>query len=156
AQDPPPITDEPYGKEGPVLRGKLVAEPLADAAPPAAERDTTPFGATSMQNEEEVITPPTHGSNRGILIGTVAASLLLAAAGLTWYVRNQNGTTQASVSSLSNAPAPVVQPAAQPPAQGPSIAAVDSPAASTPSAAAPATAHIVAPVSTPSTSAGAA
>jgi len=154
AAEPPAVKDEPHRKEEPILGRNLVAESLTDAAPPAAEPDTAPFGATFMQSEEDVITPPTRGSNKGILIGTVAAGLLLSAAGLTWYLRNQSGTTQANVSSPSNSPAPVVQAAAQPPAEGASIAAVNSPAASTPAAAAPATAHTVATVSTSSGSAG--
>lgn len=111
AAEPPAVREEQRQKEEQLFGGPLVAESLADTPPPTVEADTRPFGTSFLLSDEDAAATPTRGSSKGMLIGTVAAGLLLAAAGLTWYVRNQNGTPQASsrapITTSAPAPAPV-------------------------------------------------
>jgi TonB family protein len=52
-------------------------------------------------------------SGKGLLIGAIAAGLVLAVAGGTWYSRNSSGTTsQSSSTTAEAAPAPVAAPEA--------------------------------------------
>jgi protein TonB len=128
AAELPAVKEDQRQKEQTLFGGALVAESLADTAPPAAEADTRPFGSSFLATDEEVVAAPARSSNKGILIGTVAAGLLLAAAGLTWYVRNQSGEQQTTQRPAMTANAPVQAPVTGT-AQGLSTASAAAPAA---------------------------
>src|SRR5262249_15763115 len=118
AAEPLVVKEEPRHEEESVFSGALVTESLGDATPPTAESDakSTPlFGASLLPDEELGASVATRGSNKGILIGTIAAGLLLAAAGVTWYVRNQGAAPQVNLSPVTPA---AVQAAAPNPTQG--------------------------------------
>src|SRR5262249_54080203 len=91
-------------KEGPKHKQQsihgipILAESLADSAPAKAEADVTPFNTMLLESEDPVAPTPARSSNKGILIGALAAAVLLAAAGYTWYARNQDGAAHASPS----------------------------------------------------------
>src|SRR5262249_22606671 len=137
-----PITREERPKEEPLFSGTLVAESLADTAPQIAEADTRPFGSAFVVSDKPVGGRPAKASRKGILIATIAAALLLAGAGVTWYVRNQDGaqraTTRGSVATSATAQTPA--PAAT---QGVSVAPTAPPATS--AASAPVAASVVSP-----------
>jgi len=95
AAEPLAAKEEPRHKNEAIFSSSLVAESLADTAPPTAEADTTPFASSYVETEEPAISAPAKSSNKGILIGTIAAGLLLAAAGVTWYLRSQDSPQQA-------------------------------------------------------------
>ena len=129
AAELPAVKEEQRQKEPKLFGGSLVTESLADTAPTAAEADTTPFGSSFLASDETVVTVPAGSSNKGILIGTVAAGLLLAAAGLTWYLRNQRGEQKATARPAITASAPVQAPVPGP-VQGLSTASAAAPATS--------------------------
>jgi TonB family protein len=56
-------------------------------------------------------------SNKGVLIGAIAAGVLLAAAGGTWYLRQPSTPAQPSAAAAAIPPATSSAPAAQPPAK---------------------------------------
>jgi protein TonB len=109
AAEAPPLKEEHPFKELPIFSTGAVAEPLADSAPPAAETDSRPFNPTFLVAEEEPLTAPPSRSSKGILIGTIAAGLVVGAAGLAWYLRNQSGSSQLTAAAAITSPATVAQ-----------------------------------------------
>jgi protein TonB len=99
------------------------------SAPPVAQAEAVPapaemtFGSHLL--EETSIQPQSasKGKNKGILIGAIAAGLVVAAAGVTWYSRQSSTPAQqtraAAVAATvpATAPAAVTPSAAQPPAR---------------------------------------
>jgi TonB family protein len=110
-------------KEESALAHRVIEFEVQDvSAPPIAqdEADSPSAEGTFDSHLLETAIQPQSGStgkNRGILIGAVAAGLVMAAAGVTWYARQSSAPAQ---------PAPAV------------VAAVTPPAVVTPSAAQPA------------------
>ena len=82
-------------EEEPLLVSHLAEEPVVDSATPGPDLRTPSFGASFLEPEASSAIGA-RSSKKGIVIGALAAGLLLAAAGVAWYVRNQGGTTQAS------------------------------------------------------------
>ena len=97
------------------------------SAPPMAQAEAVPapaemtFGGHLL--EETSIQPQSafRGKNKGILIGAIAAGLVVAAAGVTWYSRQSSApaqqTSAATVAATATAPATVTPSAAQPAAR---------------------------------------
>ena len=107
--------------EEPVLESYIAPEPAESAAEEDAEA-ATPLFATSFLEPEQ---PASHGSNKGLLIGAVAAVIVLAAAGGAWYMRSQPGAAQGSASAAVVAPSAAVQPSVQTSAQNSNGSAVN-------------------------------
>lgn len=107
--EPQAAKEEHPFKELPIFSSSVVAESLADSAPPAAEGDTQPFSPVFLVEDEPLTAEPARGSNKGVLFGAIAAGFLVAAAGLAWYVRNQGGSPQVVAASAATSPAAVVQ-----------------------------------------------
>jgi TonB family protein len=101
AKEEPKRTHGLDRKEEPIFETPVMTESLADAAPQSAEADVTPFTIAPLE-EEPLVATPARSSNKGMVIGAIAAAVLLAAAGYTWYSRNQNGAAQASALPSSN------------------------------------------------------
>src|ERR1700676_2360034 len=93
--------------EEPILESYIAPEPAESRAPEDAEAATLPFTTNFLEPEQ----PASRGSNKGLLIGAVAAVIVLAAAGGAWYMRSQPGAAQGSASAAAVAPgAPVPTP----------------------------------------------
>jgi len=120
AAEPPTAKEEQPFKELPIFSSGVVAESLAETAPPAAEADTKPFNPSFLESEEALTVAAPRGSNQGILFGSIAAGVLVAAAGLAWYLRNQGGSPQVTTAAAMTSPAPVAS--TRP--QGPNTAAI--------------------------------
>lgn len=95
------------------------------SAPPVAQEEAVPapaemtFGGHLL--EETSIQPQgaSKGKNKGILIGAIAAGLVVAAAGVTWYSRQSSAPAQQTPAAAvaATAPATVTPSAAQPAAR---------------------------------------
>jgi protein TonB len=108
-------------KEEPILESHIAPEPAASLVASDAEAATLPFTTNFLEPEPAA----SHGSNKGIWIGVIAAAMVLAAAGGAWYVRSQPGTAQGSPSGAIAAPA--VQAPAQTSAQNSNAPAANAP-----------------------------
>ena len=95
------------------------------SAPPVAQAEAVPapaemtFGGNLL---EETSTQPQSASkskNKGILIGAIAAGLVVAAAGVTWYSRQSSAPAQQTPAAMlaATAPATVTPSAAEPAAR---------------------------------------
>jgi TonB family protein len=125
--------------------------------------DTDPILETHLIEGADLAAHAPKKSSKTILIGAIAAGLVLAAAGATWYSRNSSGTSsQASSTTAEAAPAPVAapessapnvnasQPAARPAEKTPNRSNINSePVPVAPSAAAQSNAQNAAPSTQP-------
>jgi TonB family protein len=83
-------------EETPVALTPL-AEPLAEEES-SAEVAVPTFGSLlAIDEDQSELEGSVGGSKKGILIGVIAAGVLIAAAGGTWYLRQQSGGPQAGV-----------------------------------------------------------
>ena len=108
-------------EETPVAPAPL-AEPLAEeeSSPEVAARMFG--GGLAIDENEGELERSAGGSKKGILIGAIAAGVLIAAAGGTWYLRQQSGgpqsgvatgtTTQAAAIPAAGTPGTALQPPA--------------------------------------------
>jgi TonB family protein len=94
-----------------------LAEPLAEEeSSPEVAGPTFGSGLAIDENQSES-ERSAGGSRKGILIGAIAAGVLIAAAGGTWYLRQQSGVatgtaTQAAASPVAGIPGNALQPSA--------------------------------------------
>jgi protein TonB len=86
---------EVHHKEEPVFESHIAPEPEADFPAGETEAATLTF-ETNLLEPEHSGAGSSRGSNKGLLIGMIAAGLVLAAAGGAWFVRNQAGATPSS------------------------------------------------------------
>jgi protein TonB len=87
---------------------------VANAGTSANDADASALTfETNLLGAGQTTTDGAQRSNKGVLIGAIAAGLLLAAAGGTWFVRNQSRTGQTPVSGALVSSAAVVQPPTQ-------------------------------------------
>ena len=107
--------------EEPILESYIAPEPAESRAPEDAEAATLPFTTNFLEPEQ----PASRGSNKGLLIGAVAAVIVLAAAGGAWYMRSQPGAAQGSASAAAVAPGAPVQTPVQSSAQNSNGPAID-------------------------------
>jgi TonB family protein len=149
--EPPAVREEQRQKEEPLFGGALVAESLADTPPPTAEADSRPFGSSFVLSDDPVTTTVARSSNKGILIGTIAAGLLLLAAAGTWYVRSQDAVQQSGTRTPLTTPA-AAQTSVPNATVGLSTTSTSAPLA--PAVSAPAAAPIASPTLTSNNSAG--
>ncbi len=99
------------------------------SAPPVAQVEEVPAASEptfGSHFQEEALNQPqsaSTGKNKGILIGAIAAGLVVAAAGATWYVRQSSAPAQQASAATpaatvaATAPATVTPSAAQPAAR---------------------------------------
>jgi protein TonB len=109
------------------------------SAPPVAQTEAVPapaemtFGSHLL--EETSIQPQSgsKGKNKGILIGAIAAGLVVAAAGVTWYSRQSSAPAQQTPAATVAATVPATAPAAvTPSAAQPAARAHNAPEPSAP------------------------
>ena len=100
------IKEESRHREQPILESYIAPEPVASSAANDVEAATLPF-ETNLLEQEQSNAGASRGSNKGLVIGVIAAGLVLAAAGGAWFVRNQ-GTGQAGASGAPVTSAAVV------------------------------------------------
>ncbi|HEY2822469.1 MAG TPA: TonB family protein [Candidatus Acidoferrum sp.] len=84
---------------------------VQDLSVPArsAEEGDSIFETHLVDGQMDLAAHAPKKSGKGLLIGAIAAGLVLAVAGGTWYSRNSSGTTsQSSSTTAEAAPAPVV------------------------------------------------
>jgi len=120
-------------REEPVFESFIAPEPEASSAGNEAQTATLPL-EVSLPEPELGAAEPSHGWNKGLLIGAIAAGLVLAAAGGAWFIRNQSGAAQASTAAPVTTAAVVQSPTqtAAPSASGtPTNASISSPVATT-------------------------
>jgi protein TonB len=86
--------------EEPILESYIAPEPAEGGAPEDAEAATLPFTTNFLEPEQ----PASRGSNKGLLIGAIAAVIVLAAAGGAWYMRSQPVAAPGNVSGAIVAP----------------------------------------------------
>lgn len=89
----------------PVIDPLTVAE-VADV-PDVPELRVPSFGDELIFDEKSSEKKASHGSNKGVWIGAIAAGLILAAGGGAWYLRQQDGSLKSSLTSAA-APAATV------------------------------------------------
>jgi TonB family protein len=83
----------------PVIDPLTVAE-VADV-PDVPELRVPSFGDELIFDEKSSEKKASRGSNKGVWIGAIAAGLILAAGGGTWYLRQQDGSLKSSVTSAA-------------------------------------------------------
>ena len=87
------------------LNSKPELEELAAIPVPAAEPETSAelhvpsFGSGLAIDEIHSSAGPSRGSNKGLWITAIAAGVILALAGGTWYMRQQTGSPQKAIAS---------------------------------------------------------
>jgi len=108
-------------EETPVAPAPL-AEPLGEEESSSEAAAPMFGGGLAIDENQSELERGTGGSKKGILIGAIAAGVLIAAAGGTWYLRQQSGgpqsgvatgtTTQAAAIPAAGTPGNVLQPPA--------------------------------------------
>ena len=99
---------------------------VTEAVPPQTREVEAPnFGTSLFESNEDVSTEPVRGGSRkGLWIGAIAATLLLAAGGGYWYMLWQGHTAASAVAAISqSAPQFSTQPQQQVPQNLPSSSA---------------------------------